>query len=561
MIEIELVVEFRFYVKSGVGVILTSIAMSCAPLPTDLQAPEDAPRLTPRKVDCVGEQPEIGDIKFYFDSSSVWRRETCVQSFEQDGCGLSIFSDCLNSSRQWVGTIDEELNISLRPLFGDNDSPTARCEGVLEKEVFAKPRPAAGNETRYSAILTCTGVPGVSVLSIESQMSTDFHELYRREDAVQVTRVARPYRDAISNVVSVQTSENKELWVVFRGNTDRSQASLLVQTVTEDFSNADFRSSQEVIPIPNLNNIAVAPNQEFAWAVAGADLIRIKVDTKEQTSFNISDGQDCNQPTDELQVFNSEWVAVAADNKTLFTASPYREGSLVSYVMRQWRVSSSTSAPECISQTRLEGLLGERAFPKKYQLASLTETSTSIYILSENPFSQRGLFRMDFSQDGQSPQFTKLSRDNILDFHVLRDEARIGFVVNNYRSYIEMSLDGEYLPETSVALPWLRSPSTLAYDLVKDQVFVLGYDFCEVTDRSENDPCRNPSAVDEQTIRVIAAGVIDRQSRKAEPRKFVFRDFERGMPTIPTLAEYISEAERMLVFDTTQAYLYIVPTN
>ena len=415
---------------------------------------------------------------------------------------------------------------------------------------------------RYFAQLACSNTPNTESISFESQLSSDFHTIYRRDEAVQVARVARPYKNSISNPVLISVGDKKELWTVFSGDTQRSESSLLISSVTENFSNADFRNSQQDIKIPNLKSIAVAPNQEYVWAVADSELIRIDVATKEQVSFNIVDDQTCNGASEGLQVLDSEWVAVAADNETIFTNSLYKEGVLVNYLMRQWRVSSSTAAPECISQARLGEVLGDRAFPTSYQLASSTETSTTMYILSEDPFIQNRLFKMDFFHDGRKPEFTQLSGDNILDFHVFPQEERIGFIVGDIRSYQEMTFDGEYLTGTQSAFPWLRSPTSLAYDPEKDRVFVVGYDFCEVTDRPENDPCRNPNAVGDQTIRVMAAGIIDRTRRKTSPSKYVFRDFEKGdILNLSARVEYTSFAERMLVFDTTQAYLYIVPTE
>ena len=59
----------------------------------------------------------------------------------------------------------------------------------------------------------------------------------------------------------------------------------------------------------------------------------------------------------------------------------------------------------------------------------------------------------------------------------------------------------------------------------------------------------------------MATGSIDRSSRRTASSKIVFRDFEKGLTlNFPARIEYSPVAERLLVFDTSQAYLYIVPT-
>ncbi|MEE2900816.1 MAG: hypothetical protein VYC39_00725, partial [Myxococcota bacterium] len=103
--------------KSCLGTLLLLFYASCSALPDDVAPPEDAPKLSPRNIACDGAGPQIGGLDFYFDSFSNWGRQTCKQRFEQDGCGLSIFRDCQDSKRQWAGTIDEDLRISMKPIF------------------------------------------------------------------------------------------------------------------------------------------------------------------------------------------------------------------------------------------------------------------------------------------------------------------------------------------------------------------------------------------------------------------------------------------------------------
>jgi len=438
----------------------------------------------------------------------------------------------------------------------------AVCQGVLEAERFVAETSGSASETRYLAQLACTNLPGVAFLSLESQLSSEFHRPYRREDAVQVARVTRTYRDSISDAILVPSGDNEELWVVYRGDTqtDGSEASLSIHSVTDEFSNSLFRSSKQIIPLPNLQDIAIAPNKEYVWAVAGPELIKIRVDTKEQTKFNIVEDVDCNGSRDNIEVMDSTWIAVAADNETIFTASDYREGTLTNYLMRQWRVTSSTAAPDCVSEVQLTEPLGRSVRLKKYELASFAETSTTMFVLGEDPFTFHRLFRLDFSHDGTEPEFSQVTDQNVFDFHVFADEGQIGVIASDMRVYQEMTFEGEFQRETRSAFPWLRSPTSLAYDEVMDRIFVVGYDFCEVTDRPENDPCRNPFGMDDQTIRVMAAGSIDRSSRRTAPNKIVFRDFEKSTTlNFPARIEYSSVAQRLLVFDTSQAYLYIVP--
>ncbi|MEE2901849.1 MAG: hypothetical protein VYC39_05940, partial [Myxococcota bacterium] len=492
-----------------------------------------------------------------------WGRQTCKQRFEQDGCGLSIFRDCQDSKRQWAGTIDEDLRISMKPIFRDDLETPAVCQGVLDAESFDVGKSGSVSEIRYSAQLACTNVPGVASIGLESQLSSEFHRPYRREDAVQVARVDQAYRDSISEALLVPVGDEEELWVVYRGNaqSDGSEASISIHSVTEQFSNGLFRSSKQIIPMPNLQDIAIAPNKEHIWAVAGPELIRIRVDTKEQTKFNIVEGVDCSSSTNNIEVMGSTWVAVAADNETIFTASDYREGTLISYLMRQWRVTSSTAAPDCVSEIQLNEPLGRNTRLKKYELASLVETSTTMFVLSEDPFTFHRLFKLDFFHDGSEPEFTEVTDQNVFDFHVFADEGLIGVIASDMRVYQEMTFEGEFQRDTGSAFPWLRSPTSITYDEVGDRVFVVGYDFCEVTDRPENDPCMNPFGGDDQTIRVMAAGSINRSSRRTAPNKIVFRDFEKGTTlNFPARIEYSPVADQLLVFDTSQAYLYIVPT-